>query len=234
MNNFISYFDFLVQSFIVVFCITFIAYIVEKIYNKKNNERQRILSTKKMAMIGLFSAISSVTMLFEIPMFFAPSFYKIDLSEVPVLVIGFAYGPVAAVLTELLKIAIKLVLKPTSTAFVGELANYIVGCSFVLPASILYYYHKTKKVALIGCIIGGICMTFLGTSLNAIYLLPKFAMMWGCDISMFVELGQKVNKHIVDVYTLVVFAVAPLNIIKSFIVSLIVLFQYKRISQILK
>ena len=82
-------------------------------------------------------------MLLEIPMPFAPSFYKIDPSELPVLICGFAFGPVAGVLTEFIKIIIKLFFKPTSTAFVGELANFCVGCSMILPATIIY--HAKKK-----------------------------------------------------------------------------------------
>lgn len=76
-------------------------------------------------------------MLFEVVVPFAPSFYKIDLSELPVLICGFAFGPVAGILTEFVKIIVKLLFKPTSTAFVGELANFCVGCSMILPATII-------------------------------------------------------------------------------------------------
>ena len=101
-------------------------------------------NVRRMAQMGMLAAISVVLMLFEIPLPFAPAFYEIDFSEVPVLISTFYLGPVAGVTTELLKIVLKLLLKGTSTAFVGDFANFVIGCSFVLPASILYHTKKSK------------------------------------------------------------------------------------------
>lgn len=50
-------------------------------------------------------------MMFEIPLFFAPSFYKIDLSEIPVLIGTFAMGPVAGMFIELIKVVLHMLLK---------------------------------------------------------------------------------------------------------------------------
>ena len=69
------------------------------------------LGVKALVQIGMLSAIAVVLMMFDIPLPFAPTFYKIDLSEVPVLVGCFAMGPMAGVLVELVKILLNLVLQ---------------------------------------------------------------------------------------------------------------------------
>ena len=225
---------FVLEFLAIIVAIFLIAFFVEKYYKKKNGDTERILATRKVAVIGVFSAISGVLMLFEIPVVFAPSFYKFDFSELPALIGAFAYGPVAGVMIEFVKIIVKLILKGTSTAFVGELANFIVGCSLVLPASIIYAMNKTRKTAIAACITGTICMTIVGSMFNAIYLLPKFAEMFGMPLEAIVEMGTAVNPHITSVSTLVLMAVVPLNLIKGGVISLITILIYKKISHILK
>ena len=72
--------------------------------------------TRREVFTALFSAVAAVLMLLEIPLFFAPSFYKLDLSELPVLLCSFYLGPTAGVICELVKVILKLLLKGTSTA----------------------------------------------------------------------------------------------------------------------
>ena len=103
------------------------------------------LGVKALVQIGMLSAIAVVLMMFDIPLPFAPTFYKIDLSEVPVLVGCFAMGPMAGVLVELVKILLNLVLTGTQTAGVGEIANFIIGCSFCVPAGLIYKKKQNKK-----------------------------------------------------------------------------------------
>lgn len=103
------------------------------------------LGVKALVQIGMLSAIAIILMMFEIPLPFAPTFYKIDLSEVPVLVGCFAMGPMAGVLVELVKILLNLVMTGTSTAGVGEIANFIIGCSFCVPAGLIYRKKQNKK-----------------------------------------------------------------------------------------
>ena len=130
---------FLLEFVGIIAAIFVIAYVVERAIKKRNNDTGKILTTRKVAVIGVMSAISGILMCFEIPLWFAPPFYKLDFSELPVLICGFAFGPVAGVLAEAVKILIKLILKGTSTAFVGDLANFVVGCSFILTATIIYH-----------------------------------------------------------------------------------------------
>ena len=225
---------FFIQFMAVVAAIFIVAYVVEKLVAKKQAVTERILTTRKIAVIGMFSAIAAILMMLEFPTPVAPSFYGMDFSELPALIGAFAFGPVAGVMIEFCKIILKLLFKPTSTAFVGELSNFVVGCSFILPASIIYSIHKNKKTAIVSCVVATLCMTVFGTAFNAIYLLPKFAQMYGMPMDALIGMGTKINAAITDVVTFVCFAVAPHNLIKGGSVSLITLLIYKKLSPILK
>lgn len=191
--------------------------------------------TRKLVEIGMLGAIATVLMLFEFPIpFIAPPFYELDFSEVPVLVGAFALGPMAGATIELVKILINLLINGTATAFVGEIGNYLLGCSFIIPAALIYKKHKSKKNALVAMIIGTIAMTVFGCFLNAYILLPTYATAFGMPIDAIVGMGSAINANINDVMTFVVIAVAPFNIIKGIVVSVITLLIYKHISPILK
>ena len=225
---------FVVEFLGVVAALFIIAYVVEKWEKKRIGATERVLSTRKVAMIGMFSAIAAVLMIFEVPVPFAPSFYKIDLSELPVLVAAFAFGPVAGVLVEFVKIILNLFMDSTTTSFVGELANFAVGCSFVLPASVVYLFKKSKKQAILGCVVGTLMMTVFGTAFNAVYLLPKFAELYGMPLDAIIGMGSAINPAITDVTSFVIMAVAPLNILKGSVVSLLTILIYKKLSIMIK
>ena len=200
------------------------------------NNISNISKTQKLALIGIFGALAAVLMYIEFPVFFAPpEAYKLDFSEVPVLISSFLMGPVAGVATEVLKILIKLLIKPTSTAFVGEFANLVVGCMFVLPASLVYWRKKNRKNAMIGMVTGTISMTVIGCLVNAFILLPAFAYLMGnIPISKIIEMGTAVNPAIKDMYTFIILAVAPMNLLKGILVSVIVFIIYKPITKGIK
>ncbi len=229
---------FILQFLAIVAAIFLMAYAIEKLSQHRQGAQDakvKIFTTKKIAMMGMFSAIAGVLMLLDMRLvFLAPEFYCIDLSELPVLICGFAFGPLAGVITEFVKIIIKLFLKPTTTAFVGELANFIVGCSLIFPATVIYRLKKSKKTAVIGCVIGTACMTGIGSFFNAVYLLPKFAVLFEIPIDSIISMGHEINSRINDITTFVLWAVAPLNLIKGVLVSVTTLLIYKKISLILK
>ena len=222
-------------EFLALICALFlVAYAAEKWAKKVSGDTERVLSTRKIAVIGVLSTISAILMLFEFPVPFAPPFYEIDFSELPALIGTFAYGPVAGVLIELCKILLKLLMKGTTTAFVGDLANFSIGCSYLLPASIIYLFKKTRKNAVVGCIAGTFVMTVVGTAFNAIYLLPKFAQLYGMPLDAIIGMGTAINPSINSVSSFVMLAVAPLNLLKGTSVSVMTLLIYKKLSPVLK
>ena len=225
-----------VVSFVAIIAGLFVCSIIaEKLIKKKNGITDRTSAARRAASVGLLSALSAILMLFEIPMPFAPTFYKLDMSELPILIGAYAFGPAAGVLIEFIKIVLKLFMKGTSTAFVGELANFCVGVSFILPASVIYYVRKTRKTAAISCIVGTICITIFGTVFNAVYLLPAFAKLYGIPLEVIFAMGSEVNPFAgSDIYSFVFACVAPLNLIKGSLNSVLTLLVYKKLSPILK
>lgn len=190
-------------------------------------------STHYISYTAIFACMAGVLMLVEIPLFFAPGFYKLDLSEMPILICTFYLGPVAGVAAELVKVLVKLLLKGTTTAYVGDFANFAVGCSFVLPASVIYHARPGRRTALVGMAAGTLVMTVFGSLFNAVYLLPKFAELYGIPMETIVSMGTAVNASITDAATLVLFAVVPFNLLKGVVVSALTFVLYKRISPIL-
>lgn len=225
---------FLMEFVGIVVLMTVVAYVAEAYARKKNGTTERILSTRKITMIGMFSAVAAILHMLDFPVPFAPFFYKLDFSELPALIGAFAFGPVAGVMIEFCKILLKLLFKNTSTAFVGDMANFVIGCSFLVPASIIYLFRKSKKTAVIGCVAGTLCMTVFGTAFNAVYLIPAFSRLYGMPIEAIIAMGTEINPAINNVVTLVIFAVAPLNLLKGSSVSLVTLLVYKKLSPVLK
>ena len=195
-------------------------------------EMRKVSAARRVSIIGICSAIAMVLHVLDFPVIFlAPEFYKLDFSELPVLLCGFYLGPSATVACEGVKILLKLLLKSTSTAFVGDFANFVVGCSFVLPATIWYHAHKSKHSAVIGLILGTVSMTLLGTAFNAVYLLPKFSQLYGLPLDTIIAMGTELQPAISDVTTFVMFCVAPLNLLKGALVSFLTMLLYKRVAR---
>ena len=201
-----------------------------------DRSKEKKLTIRKMAVISMFSAVSAILMLIEIPLPFAPPFYRIDLSEVPIMVGAFAYGPMAGVIMELIKIVVNLLLNGTTTVFVGEFANFVVGCSLVVPASGIYRVWRKKKGAITGLCVGTLVLTVFGTVFNAVYLLPTFAELYGTSLESLIAMGMKVNPLVKegDIISFVAACVAPMNLLKGTVVSVITLLIYKPVSPILK
>ena len=193
---------------------------------------RKVTPARRVTIIAVCAAIATVLHILDFPLLFlAPEFYKLDFSELPVMLCGFYLGPAATIMCEALKILLKLLLKGTSTAFVGDFANFAVGCSLVLPAVITYHTKKTRKSALWGLILGTFVLTVFGSAFNAIYLLPKFSQLYGIPLDSIIAMGSKINSGITSVSTFVMLAVAPLNLIKGVSVSVLTLLLYKRVAR---
>lgn len=198
--------------------------------SRPSKDRSRI---RYLAEVGMLSAAATVIMAFEIPLpFLAPPFYQLDFSEVPALIGGFALGPVAGILIELVKVLLHMMIKGSATAGVGDLANFLIGCSFLVPASLIYCMHKTRRVAIAGMAVGTVSMAIIGCVLNAFVLLPAYTVIMPMETIL--EAGKAVNANIDSVFTFVLIAVAPFNLVKGVVVSLVTLVLYKYISRLLK
>lgn len=199
--------------------------------NKRSTGAIRVRS---LTVIAMLSAVAVILMLFEIPLWFAPFFYELDFSEVPVFIGAFALGPVAGIIIELIKVLLNLVINGTDTAGIGELANFLIGCSLVVPAAFIYKRKKSLKAAVFGLALGTFIMVVVGSVLNAYVLLPAYSYFYGVPIEALIEYGTKVNPRITDISSLVLYAVIPFNLLKGVVVSLITTLLYKRLSIIIK
>ena len=194
--------------------------------------RRKVPVARRVSIVGICGAIAAVLHILDFPLLFiAPEFYKLDFSEVPVLLCGFYLGPSATVACEGVKILLKLLLKGTSTAFVGDFANFVVGCSLVLPAAVIYHARKTRKGAIFGMVAGTLTLTVFGSAFNAVYLLPKFSQLFGLPMDSIIAMGSAVHAGVEDVTTFVLLCVAPLNLLKGVVVSLLTMLLYKRVAR---
>jgi len=228
MQMFLDNLGFVAACIAVVAMLCIVARIVEHFLPEKRS----VTIARRVSIIGICAAIATVLHIFDFPMLFlAPEFYKLDFSELPVLLCGFYLGPSATVACEGIKILLKLLLKGTSTAFVGDLANFVVGCSFVLPATIWYHAHKSKHSALLGMIAGTLSMAIFGTAFNAVYLLPKFSQLFGLPLDTIIAMGSAIHPGVRNITTFVVLCVAPLNLVKGTSVSILTMLLYKRVAK---
>lgn len=228
-DNILENITFLLSAVAIFAILVLLAGLAEKIANRDT----QLKKARRITVCAMCAALSSLLMLLEIPLFFAPSFYKLDLSEIPVLFCGFYLGPVAGVICEFAKVVLKLLLKGTETAFVGDFANFAVGCSLILPASTIYLFKRTKRGAVISLIVSTITLITFGSLFNAFYLLPKFSQIFGIPMDAIIAMGNAVNPSITSVTTLVLFSVVPFNLVKGIAVSLLTFALYKRVERVL-
>ena len=198
--------------------------------NTKTKKKTEFLV--KVAMLG---AVATVLMLIEFPLpFIAPPFYELDFSEVPVLIGTFAMGPLAGVLIEFIKVLLNLVINGTITAGVGELANFVVGCSFIVPAGIIYKRNKSKTSALIGLIVGTLTMAVISLPINAYVMIPAYVMLAGFPQDMIIGMGNAIFPFIDSIIKLALCCAVPFNLIKGVVISVITFILYKPIHPLLK
>ncbi|XFA99676.1 ECF transporter S component [Candidatus Izemoplasma sp. B36] len=195
-------------------------------------------STRELIFIAILASIAGVLMfpIFEIRVPFAPpEIYKFDFSEIPVIIGAFAINPIAGVVIEAVKIIIALIIKGGSvTMGVGEVANFLIGIAYVVPASYIYHKHKTRKNAVIGMLVGTLSIIIVGALLNAFVLLPVYAYFFNIDVSVLIGMGSVVNGAVTNLFTFIMLITVPFNLMKGLLISIIVFLIYKRISMIIK
>ncbi len=196
--------------------------------------RKEDFNTRTMVKISVLGVIGFVLMLLDFPLWFTPPFLKFDVSDVPALIGSFSLGPMAGVIVQLVKNLLKILLAGTNTAVVGEIANFIVGSVFAYVAGLIYYREKTFKNAVIGLVVGTIAMTVAISIANYYIMIPFYAKAYGMPLDKIITISGAVNKYVVDLKSLIIFAVIPFNLLKGVVVSLITILLYKRVSPILK
>ena len=193
-------------------------------------KKSSIQNVRMLTMTAVLSAIAFVLAFFEFPVPLSPSFARMDLSDLPALIGAFAYGPAAGILIELVKNALQLF--TSSTGGIGELANFIMGSSFVAAAGLIYKFHKTKKTVMIACLTASVMMGIVAALVNYFILLPVFEAFMPLD-QLIASFGEFIPfiKTKLDV---VLFNAFPFNLLKGIGISIVTMLLYKRLTPILK
>ena len=196
-----------------------------------NQSRSKSFSLDRITKVGILSALSYGLMFIQVPIPIAPPFMKLDLADVPSLIGGFALGPWYGVMIQFIKNLLNL--SKTMTGGVGELSNFIVGSTFVLVSSLIYRNNKTKKNSILSLILGVLAMSAVATISNAFVVFPLYGKAMNMDLSAVAAQAGK-NSLVKNYFTLMIFSIAPFNIIKGAVESIVTELIYKRISPILK
>ncbi len=191
-------------------------------------------NVKEMALIGMLGTVAALLMLIRTPLPFMPPFMDFDLAALPEIIGGFALGPVAAIFIIIVKLIVKLAMLGTSTAFTGELSNFILSCSYMLPAIWIYNYHKSKHSAMIGMIVGTFVCAIMAVITNVFMIIPFYAHMFGWTIQDVVDMCHAVAPFVNNTVTLALFGIIPFNLIKNGVASFITYIVYKKLSVPLK
>lgn len=188
------------------------------------------MDVRTLTTTALLAAIASILMFvnFALPLF--PAFIKMDVSDVPALIASFAIGPGAGVAVEFIKNAINLT--HTATGGVGELANFTIGCAYVVPAGLLYRRNKTMRSALGALYLGIVVMTATAALANYFVLIPLYSRMIPLDT--LIGMYQAVNPYADTLPKVILTNVVPFNILKGSLVAFLTFALYKRLSPVIK
>ena len=193
-----------------------------------SQEKRNANAMFNLTRCGLLAAMAVILYYIEIPVV---AFYKLDLSTMPAILAGFAMGPVQGAAVVIVKNLVHML--GTSTACVGEMADILMSCAFVIPASLLYRRNKTRKGALRAMLAGGAAMTVAGVLVNYFILIPAYQVLMNLPLEVIIGMGQKVLSFVDSTLKLVIFITAPFNLLKAAVLSGTTYLMYKRVSPLL-
>ncbi len=194
------------------------------------NKKVRNISTRTITMTALLAAIAYILAFLEFPVPLSPSFARMDLSDLPALIGAFAFDPVTGVMIELIKNVLQLF--STSTGGVGELANFLMGASYVMSAGLIYRYKKTKKMAVTACIVSSVIMGIVAAITNYFILLPLFESFMPLE-----QLIASFGTFIPFIHTkldIVLYNAFPFNMLKGLVIGVITVLVYKKLTLVMK
>lgn len=195
---------------------------------------KKTFSIKNLTRIAILGTIGGILMIIDFPIFIAPSFYKLDISDLPCLIGAFAMGPVSGLFIQIIKILVKLLFKPTSTAFVGEIAAFIFSSTYCLVASIIYQKNRNKRGANIAIIIGSLSMILVSAIANYLFIIPFYSRLYNMPLEAIISLGSAIFPIIDSLFMFVICCVVPFNIVKVAIIDVLTTLLYKRIAPLLR
>ncbi|MBE5906077.1 MAG: ECF transporter S component [Lachnospiraceae bacterium] len=185
---------------------------------------------RRMVLVAMLGAISAILMFFSVAVPFVPPFITFDFSELPIIIAGFVLGPVDGLVTIVIKLLLKLIYEGTQTAGVGELMNFCVSALYMLPSVLIYHKIRSKKGAAISMAVGTVIVSIMAVLINYFIMFPVYAWAARMPMATLVDMGTKVNPKIDSLFTMMVWAVLPFNLLKYTVLSLTTFLVYKRLA----
>ena len=202
----------------------------------KAGKKKKFFSASSMAKIAMFTALATILQLIRIPLpFIFPSFLELNLADIPALIGTFALGPVSGSVIVIVKLLLKLLIQGTSSGFVGDLSDLFCGITLVVPAGIIYKYHRTFKGAIVALAVGTLCSTSVSLLTNRFIIIPAYAEMFG-GIGEIAGLMTKLFPSCTaeNFYSYYLpLSVLPFNLLRCLLASGVTLLAYKGISRLL-
>ena len=194
----------------------------------------KFLTVSTLVKISILSAIGYILMFISVPLpMLFPEFLKIDISDLTALLGGISLGPMAGITIAFLKNLLQFITGMSTTGGVGEFANFLIGGSFVFTVSFIYSKKRNIQGVIIGLVSGIVVMTVVGCIANYFIILPFYATI-GWSIDAVVSMGAAINPAIDSKMSFIIWMIAPFNILKSGLMSLLTLPMYKKTEKILK
>lgn len=188
------------------------------------------LTTQALVKISVLAVLSFLLMMFEFPIPIFPGFLQLDFSDLPAIIGTISLGPVAGIFIELVKNLLHFVLV-NRTGGIGEVANFVVGIALVIPIGLACRKSKSLKNFLLGAFLGTTLMIIVACIMNYFVLIPMYSKFM--PIETIVAMANEISSLVVDLKTLVIFAIAPFNLLKAVIVSFIGFLVFRSLKSIL-
>ena len=172
---------------------------------------------RKMCTMAILAALSlALVLLIHFPIIPAAPWLEYDFANIPILIGGFVYGPIAGFVITVVACLVQALTVSAASGWVGFVMHVIATGTLVLVSSIYYKFDKSRKGALIALLLGSIAMTAIMIPTN-LHFTVKY---WGQPLEV-------VKASIVPI-------IIPFNLVKSVGNSLIVLVIYKTLRKIIK
>jgi riboflavin transporter FmnP len=197
---------------------------------EKSNMKFGKKQVRYLAMTAILAAVSAVLMMVSFSVPLVPSFLKMDISEMPALIATFSMGPVSGVLVCLIKNLINLPM--TTTGGVGELANFLLGAVFVVPAGVIYHFVKNRKGALIAALSGCVAMSLISIPINYFLTYPVYATFMPIDT--IIGMYQAILPSVDGLLSCLLIFNVPFTFVRGLLDAVLTFLVYKRISPLIK
>ena len=226
LKNFMGWFKWVMMGLLILIVIGLF------ILSYFNYKKKKINPVKFITVTGIFGALA-VILYVVVPDFglgFTPPWLKVHLDEIPMFLAGYMYGPIAALMVDLIKTLVKLPM--SSTACVGEIGDFIFSLVFVLPAVLIYERKRKLSSVFIGFGVSTVAQIIFAMLMNVYFMIPFYSMLYGLPESVLEGMCTKIIPAVQGENWKWLYAsimVAPMNAIKDSIVIVVVLLLYKRL-----